>query len=272
MRYGQRYCGFAAACAVSCAGVSLGLDTGDIALFVNSENSLDVGLAAGGDEIRSHRVFGSVLDPDLHRTTDPGIDSGVGALQANIDVGFTIRKALREWGDGGFSSVADERLNIRFGPPGNTLTSRDTPVVDEPVVGFGLGVNGNGEFHHHYVMTLGSPADDGVYLLELELWSDPAVYGASEPLWIVFEQDAEPCVSRIARQFVREQIAMSDAGSECLADHDESGGVDFFDLLSFLDDWFSLGVCADIDGSGQVDFFDLLAFLDRWFAGCGDAM
>jgi hypothetical protein len=54
----------------------------------------------------------------------------------------------------------------------------------------------------------------------------------------------------------------------CSADVDGSGAVDVFDLLAYLDLWFTADPGADLDGTPGVDVFDLLAYLDGWFAGC----
>ncbi len=52
----------------------------------------------------------------------------------------------------------------------------------------------------------------------------------------------------------------------CIADWDESGGVDGDDITAFFVDW-QAGT-ADVDGSGGVDGDDITAFFVRWQAGC----
>jgi len=55
------------------------------------------------------------------------------------------------------------------------------------------------------------------------------------------------------------------AAAPCPADVDESGEVDFGDLLALLSVWGSCpGCAADLDESGNVDFSDLLALLAAW--------
>ena len=49
-------------------------------------------------------------------------------------------------------------------------------------------------------------------------------------------------------------------------DTNTDGGVDFFDLLDYLDLWFAGDAQADFNDDQAVDFFDLLDFLDCWFA------
>ncbi len=54
-------------------------------------------------------------------------------------------------------------------------------------------------------------------------------------------------------------------GRPCPCEYDGASGVDVFDLLAYLDLWFSSAAGADIDGTPGVDVFDLLAYLDCWF-------
>ena len=50
----------------------------------------------------------------------------------------------------------------------------------------------------------------------------------------------------------------------CPADIDESGAVDFDDLLAVIDARGNKGGPEDIDGSGDVGFSDLLILLAAW--------
>ncbi len=54
----------------------------------------------------------------------------------------------------------------------------------------------------------------------------------------------------------------------CPCEWDASSGIDVFDLLGYLDDWFTQDAAADLNCSETVDVFDLLAYLDCWFGGC----
>lgn len=56
----------------------------------------------------------------------------------------------------------------------------------------------------------------------------------------------------------------------CTADVNEDDTVDVFDLLDYLDLWFTQARCAELTGDvpEAVDVFDLLDYLDAWFAGC----
>ena len=50
----------------------------------------------------------------------------------------------------------------------------------------------------------------------------------------------------------------------CPADLDDSGAVDFGDILAILSAWGNKGGPEDLDGSGVVDFGDLLIVLAAW--------
>jgi hypothetical protein len=51
---------------------------------------------------------------------------------------------------------------------------------------------------------------------------------------------------------------------QCLADLDESGAVDFGDILAVLAAWGNAGGPEDLDGSGTVGFGDVLVVLASW--------
>jgi hypothetical protein len=50
----------------------------------------------------------------------------------------------------------------------------------------------------------------------------------------------------------------------CLADLDNSGAIDFADILAILSAWGNIGGPEDLDGSGAVDFGDLVVVLSAW--------
>lgn len=57
---------------------------------------------------------------------------------------------------------------------------------------------------------------------------------------------------------------------DCEMTGDGPGAVDVFDLLAYLDLWFSVDAAAERTGDlpANIDVFDLLDYLDCWFAGC----
>jgi outer membrane protein assembly factor BamB len=54
----------------------------------------------------------------------------------------------------------------------------------------------------------------------------------------------------------------------CQADFNQSGEVDFFDIISFLDAFSAGDASADLTGDGVVNFFDLQVFLTLFIEGC----
>jgi outer membrane protein assembly factor BamB len=59
-----------------------------------------------------------------------------------------------------------------------------------------------------------------------------------------------------------------DGGASCPADYDISGGLDFFDISTFLDIFTARLPAGDTNGDGAFDFFDIDTFLDIYDAGC----
>ncbi len=57
-------------------------------------------------------------------------------------------------------------------------------------------------------------------------------------------------------------------GSNCDADFNEDGVVDFFDYLDFVSAFAANQNSADYNGDGIVDFFDYLDFVADFAAGC----
>lgn len=56
--------------------------------------------------------------------------------------------------------------------------------------------------------------------------------------------------------------------TDCPADRDGDGDVDFFDLSGFLDDFAAGDSGTDLNADGQLNFFDVSAYLGIFNAGC----
>ena len=54
----------------------------------------------------------------------------------------------------------------------------------------------------------------------------------------------------------------------CVADLNDDGTLDFFDVSAFLGLYQSQDSAADLNGDGVHDFFDVSAFLSAYNAGC----
>jgi len=54
----------------------------------------------------------------------------------------------------------------------------------------------------------------------------------------------------------------------CVADFDENGSLDFFDVSIFIGAYNQDDPIADLDGNGVFDFFDVSAFINAFAKGC----
>jgi len=207
------------------------------------------------------QVFPAEFGEFPNWTNDPGFDSVAGAFSPGREIGFDILAALRVWDGEDFDEIPlEEVIEIRKGP-----ALAVTPAVDMRVGGFVFGeANGGGVFHHHVGYTLADPAADGVYLLELALWTQGGAVAESEPFWIVFNQNESPMVFDEAFQWAEDNLP----GGACYADCNGSGALDVFDFLCFQDKFVQGDPEADCDGSGSLDIFDFLCFQDAFATGC----
>ncbi|MBU6413087.1 MAG: hypothetical protein KGS45_06405 [Planctomycetes bacterium] len=238
--------------------------SGDIVLAVSSGNAITTNASDQFGSITSQRVFEAAFGESPNFTNDPGFDSDNGTFPANSTVGFRIRRALRDWSGIEFSDddIADERIQVRLGPLGPTLT----PTSDVVVTGFSLAANSSGKFHHHLGYTLlpkpgeSQPAD-GVYLLELELFSNQPSIQTSRPFWLVFNQNRPTQEHQAAIDWVNANLV-------CTADFNADGTVDFFDYLDFVAAFSGNDATADFNADTVIDFFDYLDFVATFSQGC----
>ena len=93
----------------------------------------------------------------------------------------------------------------------------------------------------------------------LALW-DPSLDGPGSP-GLVFSGTIgfDPAPPRLA-------IWRCDV--RCLADFDNSDGVDVEDLYEYFRAWFAGDDRAECDGADGLDHNDLFHFIVSWFAGC----
>jgi hypothetical protein len=187
------------------ASTSLAHHEGDIALGILN-NRITAGIVdTNGNFVAGERVFASEFGELLPNFTDePGFDNLAGTFPFPSSIHFTVNGRLRKWVDGAFSTdPISERIEIGFAEMSPVLT----PMVNEPVTGFSLSVASNGEWHRHLQYTLQEPASDGIYLLELVLTGDQPNMQASEPFWIVFNQNMTEIVHGEAIEWVEENLA-----------------------------------------------------------------
>lgn len=206
------------------------------------------------------RVFGSDLGeifPDF--TDEPGFDCEVGTFPFPSEIDFMIHGALKKWDGQTLTQIAAERMDVGYADNAGFL--RTTPETDTTVMGFALPVGANGTWHRHLEYTLGAPASDGVYMIELSL----SLVGSgqrSETIYLVFNQNSPETEHDAAIDWVRANLIPP----ACPADWDRSGGVDGDDVIAFFADWDQS--TADFNDDGGTDGDDVIAFFARWDANC----
>jgi hypothetical protein len=248
------------------------VDPGDVILSVESGNIRTNRLGPLAARIPERVFVSSLGDSSPNFTDEPGFDSEPGTFPVPSRVGFTIERALRIWRGGNFDTLSPIRLDIDYGP---LLVS--TPTSDSLTPAFDIDVASNGEWHRHFGFSLQTPANDGLYLLELTIHSTAPAIAASPPFWIVFSQNAPAAELDRALRWTRWHRT-----GECVADFDDGGatglrdgGVGIEDLLYYLDLYRDGDALADVDSGasdgsldGGVGIEDLLYYLLRFSAGC----
>ena len=243
-------------------GVAFAQHAGDIALGI-AGGQIATGRFVANQPVLDERVFVAEFGAFPNFTDSPGFDGVESTFAPGSQIGFDILKALRKWDGMDFDAIPPETLRIRLGPSANT---RLTPTTDQVVAGFGMPVNSFGEYHHHYQYTLQAPASNGVYLLELRLWSTQAGLNPSEPFWIVFDQNSDQASVEAAAAWVKDNFLPT----ACPADLNGDGFVDDTDFVLFAqayDAFVCSGTCAeDLNGDGFVDDTDFVLFAQAYDA------
>jgi hypothetical protein len=127
--------------------------------------------------------FGEIIPNEVD---EPGFDSQPATFPIGSSVGFSILDSLRVWDGTDFDAIPAETLSIRFGSSLGPIT---TPSIPNNVDGFNLNVASDGSWHRHFDFLLNAPASTGIYLLQLQLDSSAAAIAASDPFFIVFNQN-----------------------------------------------------------------------------------
>ena len=136
------------------------------------------------------------------------------------------------------------------------LTPGDLIPTGEDVV-FDLNV-ADSDVHDY----LATAINDGVLTLCVTSFTRVEVMGGSFPSFYLKEH---PNVTFGFNNAARLELEVTTGAVDCPADIDQSGGVDFADLLAVLSAWGPCPGCdADLDDSGAVNFSDLVAVLAAW--------
>lgn len=241
------------------ASSSLGqVHAGDILLTRTSENRIELGSGPSAPQRVFVTEFGAVFP---NYTDTPGFDCVPDTFPTGSRIGFRIQDTLKVWSAGGFFEQPQETITIAF-----SSLSRTTPLVSEIVEGFTLAVGSNGTWHRHLEFNLNTPSADGVYLLELTLFSTSSLILESEPFWMIFGNNADPADLEAARMWVIANLV--DGGASCDSlDFNGDGNIDPTDVdayFSVLGEGPCIGgsMCLDLDfnNDGNIDPIDVDAY------------
>lgn len=250
---------FAAVAAFSLASAASAQHAGDISLSIE-QGAIRTAALEGSVSIPS-RVFGATFgDTGVARfTSNPGFEALPGTFAPGSRTGFTPLSGLARFTGAGLEPVTVERLEVKF----LTLMS---VIGAQPAAGFDLAVQSNGGWHRHLNFRLfaqgGKLPSSGIYVVEMELYSNDGVTLPSEPLWIVFNDGRSVAEHDAAIEWVVDNLAQG--GTPCAADLDGNGDVGAADLATLLASWGTAG--ADLGGDGLTDAADLAALLASWGA------
>lgn len=168
-----------------------GIPDGDVYLEVVNHR-ITTGLISEDGMTITHgpRVFYGELGVDFPNVgDDPGFQGPPGTFPVGTSTGFNILAALRKWNGTDFSTIPPETMTVGFG----ANPDAETPPIDEFVGGAALPVQdlpgSEGEWHHHPFYTLTGAASDGIYAIELQIYSTDPSNQNSLPLWILWNQN-----------------------------------------------------------------------------------
>jgi hypothetical protein len=139
--------------------------------------------------IKPERVFVGdfALVGGIVESEEPGFLIEPGNPLGGHRLGFNIRRATRVWDTASqdFSTISPLSITIERSLIGNVTT----PLLDPPAPLTGLSFvvpTMGADFHYDFVLGGSSP---GLYLLELEKWSEAPGVGTSLPFWIILNYD-----------------------------------------------------------------------------------
>lgn len=214
-------------------------------------------------------------------TSNPGFDALPGTFPVGSRVGWNALDEIKVWNGNGFIDAPGERFTISF------TAALQVVVEDAGTPGFDLAVQPDGGWHRHLTYQISradaQPPTAGVYLLNLQMYSNSSAIDSSEPFWIVFNFGDDETEHDAAIAWAQENLAPQ---PQCIGDIVASdtlmppadGVVDGADLAFLLGEWgTNAGSPADFVDSasfmpppdGVVDGADLAVLLGAWGA-CGN--
>lgn len=219
----------------------------------------DVELTVGDNKLATDTKvyaaeFGDTGIPN--EINEPGFDNLVGTFAVGSSIGFSILDSLRKWNGIDFDTIPAETISVSFGTSLGPITTATTPAV---VDGFDLNVASDGSWHRHYDFLLNSPASTGIYLLQMQLHSsDPGIV-ATDPFFIVFNQNDTELDHDAAISFVEASV-VPDAST---GDLNDDQAVDAADAGIMFGNWGSFGV-GDLNNDDIVDAADAGIMFANW--------
>jgi len=154
--------------------------------------------------VHGHAVFGSELG-ELGAgfegfADEPGFDAEDGTFAPGTLVGFNIIDALRVWNGSDFSEVSPVPMDVWF-PGFDPLRTSDGFVEGQLIP-----ADDEGGWHHHLNFQLVDPEATGIYLLCLELVTEDADLDDSDPVYIVFNNEADEEDHEAAIEYAHDEL------------------------------------------------------------------
>lgn len=224
---------------------------------ISIENGRIVTNADAGAGPVAQRVFsadfGALGVPDF--TDEPGFLAAPGTFTPGSRTGFNVTAGLRRFNGTSCEPVTNERIEASF-------LTLSTTIGTEPSPGIDLAVQSDGGWHRHFGFTLfadgGKLPADGIYVVELALYSTDGITAPSAPFWIVFNDERSEAEHDAAIAWVEKHLA----SAPCAADLDGDGQTASSDLAALLSAWGT--AAADLTGDGNTDSADIAALLSAW--------
>lgn len=160
-----------------------------------------------GDEVAiGERVFGGDLNFAPGVGDEPGFFVKAGTLPGGSTLGFNILAALRKWNPvtGSGNLIAAQTMTLES-PSGLDLAT--TPAVDSFVAGWSFTLPNSGDFDDHPIFYVNDRAEDAIYILQLELFTNAAGVGNSLPLWLVINDGLDEGEHDRAIEWTEENLA-----------------------------------------------------------------
>jgi len=161
--------------------------------FENIGNKILTGHEEEGGGFHPHYVFQKRFNDssDWPNGVEMCFNSEASVWPTNYAIGLTILDALRKWNGSDFSVIPTEQVVISYAQ-GSNIFSLITPSTPGSVSGLERFPNSSGIWHKHFNFELTAPFSDGIYLLQMELYSTDPTITKSDPFFFVLRQDEIP--------------------------------------------------------------------------------